>query len=749
MSVEEFKQFETAEQHSRSRFFSLLWRTAAWVGKRTFTGNREQNPPPVSPNSPSSRGRGRWLWQILTILVLVVALGGGGLLFHLDQRFAGQIYPNISISGVQVGQLTETNASDILHERHAAFLQQPVTLTYGDSTWTPSLAELGVQLEIAAAVQDAFGAGRNHGLINNLFQVAAVWEHGLDLPLRLTIDQATMQQYLLARATEVEEKAVAARITLRGTEVRTTPAVAGRQVLINETMQETIAALQTLSPQMIVLRTREIPPSVDNAAVATAEQAIAALLQGPLTLRANDREWVWSEEDLAKMVEVTRTPRADGAGVELNVTLKPEKLRQQLAELARDAGSEATNPRVDWNGGDLKIIEAGQRGRQINIARAEQLILAAVTTPDRTINLPFHMAEPSITAATLDQISIPDLIAVGQSDFSGSAAYRITNIKAGMDLLHGILVAPGEEFSFNKNIEITAANGFVEGYAIVDNRTQLEWGGGICQDSTTMFRAAFWAGLPITERHGHSFYISWYDQYGYGKFGNGPGMDATIYTGPGGSDLKFVNDTGNWLLLQTYVDTDQALAEVRIYGTKTNRTVELEGPPYYQIVDWTAPPSAPVYVADPNQPRGVTSQTDTARGGMTINFTRIIKENGVEVNRETFVTTFKPWPNIFVVNPANMPGWRPAAAAAPPEAPPSAEATPPAEAAPATEGPPAVNPEVPAETQPTQPEVPVTQEPAPAPLPDKPLAPPGDIAPIPLVPPGDIAPIVPPDNGGG
>ena len=165
-------------------------------------------------------------------------------------------------------------------------------------------------------------------------------------------------------------------------------------------------------------------------------------------------------------------------------------------------------------------------------------------------------------------------MSVGRSDFTGSAEYRINNIGVGMNILNGILIAPGEEFSFNNNIgSIDARNGFVEGYAIIQNRTQLEFGGGICQDSTTLFRAAFWAGLPITERWGHSFYISWYDKYGLGPQGNGPGLDATIFTG--GPDLKFVNDTGNWLLMQSSSNARTGVAEVALYGTKPNRTVAL------------------------------------------------------------------------------------------------------------------------------------------------------------------------------
>jgi hypothetical protein len=218
-----------------------------------------------------------------------------------------------------------------------------------------------------------------------------------------------------------------------------------------------------------------------------------------------------------------------------------------------------------------------------------------------------------------------------------------------MNLLQGILLAPNEEFSFNDNVgNINAANGFVEGYAIVQNRTQLEFGGGICQDSTTMFRAAFWAGLPITDRKEHSFYISWYDKYGLGDAGNGPGLDATIFTGA--QDFRFLNDTGHWMLIQTYVDEKRTLAEVRMYGTKPNRTVTLTS----RVYDRKPMPPEAKYLPDPKIPRGTRKQSDKGRGGMTIDVYRTITENGVARSPELFRTVFRPWPNIYLYNPADI-----------------------------------------------------------------------------------------------
>ncbi|MEO7908428.1 MAG: vanomycin resistance protein VanB, partial [Roseiflexaceae bacterium] len=133
-----------------------------------------------------------------------------------------------------------------------------------------------------------------------------------------------------------------------------------------------------------------------------------------------------------------------------------------------------------------------------------------------------------------------------------------------------------------------------------------------------------------------------------GNNGNGPGLDATIFTG--GPDLKFMNDTGNWLLMQSTSNPRTGVAEVSFYGTKLNRTVTLT-----QSINKRIPaPHAPKIVADPKQPFGTSRQSDTARGGMTIAVYRTIIENGVRKQPELFRTTFRAWPNIYVFNPANI-----------------------------------------------------------------------------------------------
>jgi vancomycin resistance protein YoaR len=120
-------------------------------------------------------------------------------------------------------------------------------------------------------------------------------------------------------------------------------------------------------------------------------------------------------------------------------------------------------------------------------------------------------------------------------------------------------------------------------------------------------------------------------------------MDATIYTGI--SDLKFVNDTGHWLLMQTEVDLSNAVLTVQLFGTQPDRIVELDGP---YISNEVPAPSSPIYIEDPTRPAGSLYQSDVARNGRDIVIHRVIKQDGVEVRSDTFFTRFKPWPNVFV-----------------------------------------------------------------------------------------------------
>lgn len=604
---------------------------------------------PVRARARAQRPRRRndgWLWFVLAVIALIV-LGIAGGAAYVYRSYEGRIYPNVSIQGIAVGEMTPEQAEAAIRARYEAFLRQPVVITYGDRQWTPTLDDLGMTFDFRSAVNRAYRVGRGNGLINDVQEIAAIWRHGFEVPLHVSYDETRAQAYLAQLAREIERAPADAQVRLDGERVAIVGAVIGRQVLVDATLAQLSQQLRAFAPGAIPLQTRELPPRLDDATVAAARSQIETILQGPLVLRVGNKEYEWTLSDLAQMIVIERIAAADGDRIE--VTIDQSAIEQRLRQIATETEKPGTRPRVAWNNGDLKIIKPGKPGLRLDEARARDMVLAALNGRDRVLELPMAPTDPPVTEANLHQLGIRELVSVGKSDFTGSAPYRVHNIGVGMQLLNGLLIAPGEEFSFNKNIgPINAANGFVEGAAIIQNRTQQEFGGGICQDSTTLFRAAFWAGLPITERWGHSFYISWYDKYALGPRGNGPGLDATIFTG--GPDLKFVNDTGAWLLIQAWSDPKTGVAQIELYGTKPNRTVDLT----HKVYDHTPAPTEPVFVADPKVPPGTIKHTDKARGGMTIDVYRLVVENGVPRPPELFRTRFRPWPNIYTLNPADI-----------------------------------------------------------------------------------------------
>ncbi len=606
--------------------------------------------PRLAPRRPPNPG----LVALGIVVLLLTILGSVAsyMLYTIDQSYRGKIYPNVSIHGIDVGELTQQQAEAALRARFGTFLDAPLTLRSGEQVWKPKPSEIGITFDFTTAVDDAYRAGRENSLLENMQQVAAIWQNGLDVPVRASFDERTAQRYIETLAADIDAPARDAALTRQGTVINTAPAQTGRQVLVDATLHEFDAKVARFEPADVQLQQRTIAPRLPDTTVQRAADQLSRMFAAPLKLDANGRQYLLIPSDIAKIVSVSR---ATGANEDsLAVQIDEATLDSMLAAFVDETATKPMNPRVAWNDGKPKIARAGVPGSRIDISTARTAVVAALQNGTTQVDLPVTTIDPPVTAANIGQVGLDELISIGKSDFTGSAEYRIHNIGAGMKLLDGLLIAPNEEFSFNNNIgDIDEANGFVKGYAIIENRTQLEFGGGICQDSTTMFRAAFWGGFPITERWGHSFYISWYNKYALGPLGNGPGLDATIFTG--GPDFKFLNDTGKWLLLQAWSNPDTGVAQIEIYGTKLNRTVDIK----QRMYDLIQPPSAPVFAADRDQPIGTIKQSDRARPGITIDVQRIITINGVQQKPELFRTRFRPWPNIFTVNPTNMHNGRP------------------------------------------------------------------------------------------
>ncbi|MDP3741117.1 MAG: VanW family protein [bacterium] len=217
------------------------------------------------------------------------------------------------------------------------------------------------------------------------------------------------------------------------------------------------------------------------------------------------------------------------------------------------------------SGQDLNLYETQNRIIEALAANAEKVELSVVTTL------------PQKTLGQLNDLDIKELIVTGQSDFTGSSASRIQNIRVGSSQYNGLIIKPGEEFSFNEHLgPIDAAHGYKPELVIKPEGATPEFGGGLCQVSTTAFRAAFFGGLPITARRNHSYAVKYYEWIS-DDIPRAVGLDATIYSGV--QDMKFVNDTPGAILVWTRMEGKRLYFD--FYGTKDEREILVDGPHPY------------------------------------------------------------------------------------------------------------------------------------------------------------------------
>ena len=250
--------------------------------------------------------------------------------------------------------------------------------------------------------------------------------------------------------------------------------------------------------------------------------------------------------------------------------------------------------------------------------------------------IPVKTIEPAIKNGDVNNLGIKELLGRGTSTFKHSNTTRNFNIQKGASIINRILVAPNETFSFIKNLgEVTLDSGFKKAYIIREGKTELDVGGGICQVSTTLFRAMLNAGVDIIQRQAHAYRVSYYEE------DSPPGFDATVFIPS--PDLKFINDTGHYILIQNTFDGVNKVLTYEIYGTSDGRKVEISN-----YKKWGAQPAPPArYIDDPTLPPGKIIQDEHSIPGLKTAFDWKVTRNGETLHQKTFQSVFVPWAAVY------------------------------------------------------------------------------------------------------
>lgn len=326
-------------------------------------------------------------------------------------------------------------------------------------------------------------------------------------------------------------------------------------------------------------------------------------------------------------------------------TYNNDVLIQSLGPLAKNIYVAPVDAVFTFQNGKVTTFKPSTDGQQADLKTAAEELhnrLPILMSMDRiqnfTIQVPIEILHPKITTGAANNLGIKELIGTGESLFQGSIASRIYNIDLASSRINGTLVAPGDVFSFAKAVgDISSYTGYQQAYVIQNGHTVLGDGGGVCQVSTTIFRAALNAGLPIVERHAHDYRVEYYEEDGP------PGIDATVYVPS--VDLKFRNDTGHYILIQSAIDPKVLRLTFYIYGTSDGRKVSMTTP----VVTNQIPAPPPLYQDDSSLPKGKIVQTDFAAAGATVSFSRTVTKNGKPYINDTYVSHYQPWQAVFLV----------------------------------------------------------------------------------------------------
>lgn len=298
-------------------------------------------------------------------------------------------------------------------------------------------------------------------------------------------------------------------------------------------------------------------------------------------------------------------------------------------------------PKFRLANGRVTEFNQGVPGRKVDTKLLTDQILSTIfsDSPRLTVDIPVSIQNPSrpVGETTAESLGIKNLLGKGISTYKGSIPGRKSNIALTASRLDGILVPPETIFSFNDAVgDVNQETGYKEAYVIKDGKTVLGDGGGVCQDSTTLFRAVLNAGLPVTERRAHSYRVSYYEQ------NSPPGFDATVYSPT--TDFKFKNDTPAYILIQAKADNSASVLTVELWGISDGRTARTTKP----IVADQVPPPPDLYQDDPGLPAGTIKQVDWKAWGAKVKFDYIVSRDGEVIYQKTFISNYRPWQAVFL-----------------------------------------------------------------------------------------------------
>ncbi len=572
-------------------------------------------------------------------------------LLLLGNSYQNRMYPNTYINSIDVSGLSLGTAITILEDHRKILDSHNFTLSVDDINLSSSSAELGYTTDFSKAANEIYIQQHNKSAFSNLFSAlfSYMQKHELEAPkkydeqkLAKFLEQFNQKVELVGNNPTVSLKvtgSVNSIIVDSGKPGRKLNSVETTQKILEELQNEKFAVTAKIASTSSVLTNEEIEKTIEQATVFVSKK---------LTVKADDFKLFLDDKDLVSYLN----PLGG---------YQKTKMNETITEFSESVNRAPQNAVFTYNKDTLEVSEfvPDRDGLEVDIESSIQLIESWMNDVAQTaqienkkteneaqkieipesVQLVLKKTKPEITLDQTNDLGIKERIGFGESYYHHSIPNRIHNVDITSEKVNLTIVKPGEEFSFNKTLgDVSKATGYRSAYVIQGGKTVLGDGGGVCQVSSTTFRAVLDAGLDITKRLQHAYRVSYYE------LNSDPGFDATVYSGD--IDFRFKNDTDQHIILLYQNDPEKLYMTTEIYGTNDGRVSEV-----HSYKKWGATGPLPTEYFPTNElPTGVKKQIDWAVGGVKTEFTHTVKDkNGNIIHNDTYYSNYRPWSAKYMV----------------------------------------------------------------------------------------------------
>ena len=568
----------------------------------------------------------RW---VLISLGIIVSLTGA-MIFSYHLAYTQKIFPKIKTGKAELSNLTINQAEGQLN-RQIPLDPIVIELSYNNQTWPIDFNELSLAYDVPATAQKAYLKGRGGELIQDIVLKWSLWWKGEEIAMEFSYDKEAFVKVIEEIVGQIEEPVILPRLEIKeGGEIELIEGKNGRLVKKDKLSKLILSNIGRFDYTLIEITTVVAEVQITAEEFKITQERAEKIKDKQINLQYSGKRKSLKGQELIDLID-------------FHGNFSEEKIASLAGVLAQGVNRLPQNASFNFDGTRVVEFKPSLQGLKLDEESAVILIKTELEALEKTeektknIELKVVVTEPKIKTGEVNDLGIKERLGIGESTFNGSIPSREHNVALTAAKLNGILLAPGEVFSFNQRLgDVSAATGYRQAYIIKGGRTILGDGGGVCQVSTTMFRVALDAGLPIVERRAHAYRVAYYEQNA------AAGIDATVYEPS--PDFKFKNDTPGHILIQTMVNTGTNYMKIEIYGTSDGRVATISNA---RIWGQTAPP-APLYQDDPTLPTGTVKQVDWAAWGAKTAFDWKVVRGGEILQQKTFYSNFQPWQAVYL-----------------------------------------------------------------------------------------------------